>query len=247
MRIALVDDEPMELDILLHLLKKNLSGNQYTEHIIDTFYNGSDFLSAFQAGKYNIILLDIYMKDISGVDIARKIRMTDNNVQLAFCTNSNSFASESYEVNAQYYLLKPFSEKNIQNMLSRIIPVTGNNQTSVILPDGQEILLRNIIFTEYSNHIVTLHNKKGIDTKTRITHSMMEEILCSYPYFCCCSKGIIANFYEVTIHDKDVFHMSNGCQIPISRRKSKDVQKAYIKFCFEQMRKEINSATDVAQ
>ena len=87
------------------------------------------------------------MKDISGVDIARKIRMTDNNVQLAFCTNSNSFASESYEVNAQYYLLKPFSEKNIQNMLSRIIPVTGSNQTSVILPDGQEILLRNIIFT----------------------------------------------------------------------------------------------------
>ena len=47
--------------------------------------------------------------------------------------------------------------------------------------------------------------------------------------------------------DKDVFHMSNGCQIPISRRKSKDVQNAYIKFCFEQMRKEINSATDVAQ
>ena len=35
MRIALVDDEPMEIDILLHLLKKNLSGNKYTEHTID--------------------------------------------------------------------------------------------------------------------------------------------------------------------------------------------------------------------
>lgn len=49
------------------------------------------------------------------------------------------------------------------------------------------------------------------------------------------------------LHDKDVFHMSNGCKIPISRRKSKDVQNAYMKFCFEQVRKEINSATDVAQ
>ena len=38
MRIALVDDEPMELDILLHLLKKNLSGKQYTEHIICLLY-----------------------------------------------------------------------------------------------------------------------------------------------------------------------------------------------------------------
>lgn len=60
MRIALVDDEPAELDILLHMLQKNLPGNKNPENIIDTFYNGSDFLSAFKAGKYNIILLDIY-------------------------------------------------------------------------------------------------------------------------------------------------------------------------------------------
>lgn len=247
MKIALVDDEPLELGILLHMLQKNLPVTREQENIIDKFYNGSSFLSAFQAGKYDIVLLDIYMNDITGVDIARKIRQTDNNVHLAFCTNSNSFASESYEVNAQYYLLKPFSEENVQNMLSRVMPDTGNTAQSVILPDGQEILLRNIIFTEYSNHIITLHNKKGTNTKTRITHSRLEEILCCYPYFCCCSKGIIANFYEVKIHDKDVFHMSNGCKIPISRRKSKDVQNSYIKFCFEQMRKEINSATYVAQ
>lgn len=240
MRIALVDDEQMELDMLLHILQKNLPSNGNTENTIDTFDNGSDFLCAFQAGKYDIILLDIYMNGISGIDIARKIRMADNNVQLAFCTNSNSFASESYEVNAQYYLLKPFSEENIKNMLLRFLSVSDNSLQSVILPDGQEILLKNIIFTEYSNHIITLHNKKGFDTKTRITHSKMEEILCCYPYFCCCFKGIIANFYEVTVHEKDIFHMSNGCTIPISRRKSKDVQNAYIKFCFEQMRKEIN-------
>lgn len=60
MKIALVDDEPLELGILLHMLQKNLPVTREQENIIDKFYNGSSFLSAFQAGKYDIVLLDIY-------------------------------------------------------------------------------------------------------------------------------------------------------------------------------------------
>ena len=51
------------------------------------------------------VFLDIYLKDWLGIDIARKIRETDREVYLVFCTSSNGFASESYEVNARDYLL----------------------------------------------------------------------------------------------------------------------------------------------
>ena len=40
------------------------------------------------------------MGDLTGVDVARKIRETDHNVRLVFCTTSNDFANESYEVAA---------------------------------------------------------------------------------------------------------------------------------------------------
>jgi len=240
MKIALIDDEPEELDYLMQIIQKHwpVTGNSTCN--IDTFYSGMDFLRTWKPGKYGLIIIDIYLNDdITGIETARKIRETDNKTCLVFCSNSNEFASESYEVNAQYYILKPISEENIINMFSRLNFNTSSNMHSITLPDGQKILLRNIIFTEYSNHIVTIHNKKGGDTRTRISHGNLEKILCSHPYFYCCYKGIIVNFYEVTNQDKDVFLMSDGSNIPISRRKSKDVQNAYIKFCFEKMRKEI--------
>lgn len=239
MKIALIDDEPAELARLSEIIQKYWPVAGRVSYTIDNFYNGRDFISSWKPGEYDVVILDIYLDDTTGIEIARKIRAKDSNTQLVFCTASNEFASESYEVDAQYYILKPFSEKNITNMLSRLNFGKNSSLHSLVLPDGQEILLRNIIFTEYFNHIVTIHNKKGKDTKTRIAHGSLEELLCCHPYFCCCSKGIIVNFYEVTSQDKDIFLMSDRSQIPISRRKSKDVQNSYIKFCFEQMRKEV--------
>lgn len=46
------------------------------------------------------------MDKLTGVDVARKIRERDSNVKIVFSTTSNEFASESYEVNACYYLRK---------------------------------------------------------------------------------------------------------------------------------------------
>lgn len=242
MKIALVEDEPDELEFLKQMIQKHMPVTNTRSDIIDKFYTGKEFLSGFKTGKYDLVLLDIYLEDITGIDIARKIRETDNNVAVVFCTNSNEFAKESYEVDARYYLLKPFSDKNIITMFARLNLYKNNqdNDQSITLPDGQKILLRNIIYTEYFNHVITIYNKKGQNTKTRISHSKMEELLCCYQYFCCCSKGIIVNFYEVTEQEKNIFNMSNGSVIPISRRKLKNVQDLYIKFNFQQIRKKFN-------
>lgn len=242
MKIALVEDEPDELEFLKQMIQKHMPVTNTRSDIIDKFYTGKEFLSGFKTGKYDLVLLDIYLEDITGIDIARKIRETDNNVAVVFCTNSNEFAKESYEVDARYYLLKPFSDKNIITIFARLNLYKNNqdNDQCITLPDGQKILLRNIIYTEYFNHVITIYNKKGQNTKTRISHSKMEELLCCYQYFCCCSKGIIVNFYEVTEQEKNIFNMSNGSVIPISRRKLKNVQDLYIKFNFQQIRKKFN-------
>ena len=60
------------------------------------------------------------MGGISGVDVAKEIRRTDSDVKLVFCSRSNEFAAESYQVNAQYYLVKPATPGSIMNMLRRL-------------------------------------------------------------------------------------------------------------------------------
>lgn len=242
MKIALIDDEPNELDRLLQMIEKHLSAAGINRKQIDTYLCGEDFLSVWKTGMYDLIFMDIYFEksSLSGIDAARKIRETDKEVLLVFCTTSNEFACESYEVNAYNYILKPFSEENVANMLKELIRNIHEPGYVITLPDGQNLLLRNIIFTEYFNHIVTFHNKKGGNSQLRISHGELERLLCQYSFFCHCFKGIIVNFYEVQSCSREVFLMSDGSKVPISRRKAKDVQDIYTQFRFEQLRKEMN-------
>ena len=241
MRIALVDDEPEELNRLSQMIQKHLSAAGTNIEHIDTYLSAEDFLSAWKTGMYDLIFMDIYFNKtaLSGIDAARRIRKTDNAVLLVFCTTSNEFASESYEVNAHNYLLKPFIEENLSSMLKQLIRNIHEPGYMITLSNGQNLFLRNIIFTEYFNHVVTFHNKKGGNFQLRITHGELEHLLCQYSFFCHCSKGIIVNFYEISSYNKETFLMSDGSRVPISRRKAKDVQDAYNKFRFEQLRKEI--------
>jgi hypothetical protein len=60
-----------------------------------------------------------------------------------------------------------------------------------------------------------------------------------YPYFCCCAKGILLNFHEVSAQNGAMFTMSNGSAVAVSRRREKEVQEAYAAFLFQRMRKEM--------
>ena len=95
------------------------------------------------------------------MDVAREIRKSDREVRLVFSTTSNEFASESYEVNACYYLLKPFGKDRVKAMLDRIDLAQLEKMRTVQLPDGTTIVLRDIIYADYAAHCTTLHCKHG--------------------------------------------------------------------------------------
>ena len=172
--------------------------------------------------------------------IARVIRETDPNVCLVFASTSNEFASESYEVNACYYLHKPFLKQQVLAMLDRIGQQSHEVSRTVLLPNEKKVLLRSIIYADYASHRVTLHCKKDETITLRVPFQEIEQLLCHYSYFYSPCKGIVVNFYEVCGQPGTVFSMSDGSLIPISRRKSADVLCAYSSFCFDKIRKEMS-------
>ena len=232
MRIALVDDTAEELEILSDIIN-----NELPHATLFTFPSGKDFLSAWNDNSYDLILLDIYMPGMLGVDVARKIRETDEDVRLVFCTTSNEFASESYEVGANYYLQKPVSTTSFQRMLKMIRLEDYEENRFITLPDGQRIVLRNITYTEYYNHSIIIHSKKRADLQTRMSQTEWEALLSEYDFLCSCSKGIVVNFYEVDKVTDGMFLLYNGEAVPISRRKTKEMTESYAHFRFRQMRK----------
>ncbi len=232
MKIALIDDEKSSLDRLCRLINEHVG----SDVSIDRYASGEEFMDSFREGVYDLIITDIFMDKLTGIETARKIREADKNVKLVFCTSSNEFACESYEVNACYYLRKPYSEESFSAMLDRLDLEQMELSRSVKLPDGQSVVLRNVIYADFASHCVTFHNKLGENIVSRVSFADVEPLLCANSYFCSPSKGVIVNFYEVVAQNDNVFVMSDDTRIPISRRKAKEVTEAYAEFRFELLR-----------
>lgn len=129
---------------------------------VEEYESGRDFLVHFKKDKYDLVFLDIYMDVMNGIETAERIRRTDTQLRLVLVSTSNDFASESYAVRADYYLLKPYAKEDLVRAMARLqIPASDRN-TAVTLPNGQEIPAQSIIYTSFSGHYVTIHRPQEI-------------------------------------------------------------------------------------
>ncbi len=240
MKLAIIDDECYQLNILQNILTDTLSEFGVENSSVAAFVSPELFLSGFERGKYDIVILDIYMGKSNGVEIARRVREVDPEVTLAFCTSSNEFASETYEVEAKYYLNKPISHDKVRAMLRRFNLTKIENNRSVALPDGNRVPLRHILYTEYNNHRVTFHIKDSAPRSFYISHGEAETMLLPNKGFSVANKGCIVNLAQVTGMSSGAFLMQNGEQVPISRRRFKEIEKDYMQYRFEKMDAEVS-------
>lgn len=236
MKIALVDNEKAAQKELLQLLGSRLPDGTH----FDCFDSGEEFLNVWRRASYDLVVLDIFMKEMTGVEVAQRIRRTDQEVHLVFATSSNDFAGESYEVNACYYLRKPFTPAAVDAMLTRLNPVRMEQTRRIRLPDGQSIFLGNIAYVDFSSHCVIFHVMRGTDVVSRIPFAEVEPLLCAYPNFFCSSRGYIVNFDEVAMQREGAFLLRDGTQIPISRRKAKEALEAWASFRFARLREGVS-------
>ena len=236
MRLAFVDDDYGEIKKLTTMIDKELQGTVYSNCKRQLFDNGKTFLSVWKPGMYDIVFLDIFMDQLTGVDVARQIRKTDASVKIIFCTTSNEFASESYCVDASFYLLKPFSQNMVHTMVQKLIKVDSRLSLFITLPNDRKLYLRDIIYGESINHKIFIHTKSHNDISFRMSFGNFLELISPFSFLISCCKGIIVNLYEVINKENNCFILSDNSTIPISRRKIKEINNVYADFIFEKMK-----------
>lgn len=239
MIIALIDDNPQEQIFITSLLAKEFEKAGIPIKKIDLYTSGKQFWEKAEPQHYDLIILDIVMPGLSGIDLARQIRAQNQYVRIVFCSSSNDFASESYDVGASYYIQKPLSSQDVAQMIERLSIEDFELRKFISLPDQQQVLLRNIIFAEYTNHVITIKQKRAPELKTRLALNQFADLIKDFPFLILCNKGTIVNLYEVTKWNGDHFIMSNHQTITISRRKKNEVEKAYRHFLFTSARKDL--------
>lgn len=115
-RIMICDDEEGIRESLKLILQDNYE--------LSTCNNGSECLDCLTQGqRFDLILLDIKMPHISGLDILKKIKEKDSNSKVIIVTGyrSSETATEAIRAGAVDYIVKPFSSKDILRTVERNI------------------------------------------------------------------------------------------------------------------------------
>ncbi|MCR5143684.1 MAG: HD domain-containing protein [Lachnospiraceae bacterium] len=120
-RIAIVDSNANNREALLNLL-----GDNYE---MEMFATGKDFINYLKdGGKPHLVILDIRLKDVSGLEIAAKIKdMTKGSVPFMFITEirDKRAIQIAKSINAQGYVLRPFDDNFMRTEVNRILARWG--------------------------------------------------------------------------------------------------------------------------
>lgn len=114
-RAMIVDDEKPARDELRWLLEKERDIEVCCEAV-----NGMEALKLAESGRPDLILLDIQMPGLSGLETARQLIALHHFPQIIFVTAYDQFAIEAFDVNAVDYLLKPIEQDRLDRALCRV-------------------------------------------------------------------------------------------------------------------------------
>ncbi len=233
-RIGICDDS----SAFLHQTKFMIDhwDNRPQDIITELFEDGDALILAHSQNPFDIILLDIVMPMLNGIDAAKELREKDKNVKIVFLTSSAEFALDSYTVKASNYLLKPLEPTQFFTCLDELIFDIKSVSKCIIvkgLDAVYRIPLSNIEHVEsQSKHIIfyTSDNKTIESTDPLYTY---ENILLFEDGFFKCHRSYIINIHHVDSFSPSEVIMQSGCRIPISRSHQKSFEDIYFHVIFE--------------
>lgn len=236
MRIAICDDDERELRHLSELLTEYQSDRRGS---VDwrTYDNGTDFLCEMRGGEYDLVLLDVLMPGINGIQVARELRERDRNVRVILLSATPEFAVESYSVGAYHYLLKPTDANQLFQLLIQV-------ENELTVQDEQGFLLRNregvfkIAFTkleyvEVINKTVFFYLTDGTVHEVSGSLTDFESKFSERADFVKTHRAYLVNLACIQSMNANFVVTKNGHHIPVSRPRRKQVRDTYMHFAHQ--------------
>ena len=126
MKTILVDDEMWSM-----LQFRDMCSDAPEIELVGEFSSASEALRYAEDHTVEFALLDIEMPEMNGVELARRLRELNPEVIIVFLTGHKQYLEDFIQMKADYYVLKPYTPEDVQDVLARVRLLSGRLRKSV--------------------------------------------------------------------------------------------------------------------
>lgn len=171
--IAIVDDEKPIRDLYESYLKE--WAVQKFNIKIEKFESAEEFLFKYEDdSSFDLLLLDIEMKGINGVELAKKLRDKEDRLQIIFISGYSEYITYGYDVDALHFLVKPISKEKLYNILDKALAKTNAEDKFILIKHGgalKKLYLNQIYYIKSDRNYILIDCK---DEEFRVRMSIKE-------------------------------------------------------------------------
>ena len=228
-KISVIDDNASDTEYVAALVARWAESAGHSLRIF-TFSSAEAFFFQYEEEQdFDILLLDIEMGQMNGVDLAKKVRQEDDAVQIVFITGFPDFIAEGYEVAALHYLMKPVSYEKLHEVLDRAAANLAKTEKRLCVTYDRRtdfVPLSQILYVEAQKQCVLIHT---FEETYRMKQSFAETVEKLDEFFFKCQRSFCVNLSHITQIKSSSVLLKNGEEVPISRGMAEKIGKEIIR------------------
>jgi len=226
MKLFICDDEVQ----IRHDFEKMIQ-KLYPQSAIKAFGCGEELLQALATESCDVLLLDIDMPGISGMDVARKLGEMENKPLLVFVTSHDELVYDSFRYHPFGFVRKSYFEKEIEKVLRDCERELESYQSHFTFrANGREVCLplEEILYFEADGNYLKLYLATE-EYRLRSTISAVENSLGTRG-FIRVHKGFLVNQKAIRMLGTDELQLENGTTLPIGKTYGETAKKLFMRY-----------------
>lgn len=225
MRIAILDDEKHHIEVTKKIVK-DFFGEE--EVLITCYETKKDFDNDFEISPFlfDILVLDILLPQSDGIEIAREIRSRNERCRIIFLSNYLEFATEVYETEHTFFVLKSDAVKKLPVAIKKAIDQLEKRRKESIcikaLHDTQKVIcFEDVVYVERVKRRTIINTVSGeeetLENVSDVFGSLEDKLVR-------CHRSFWANPAHLKSFSSSEIVFANGMKIPLSRSYSKEMK-----------------------
>ncbi len=230
-RIAVCDDDDIMQENLCSLCSDILTDDSI-EYRIEPFRSACELEKRLDIENcpFDLLILDIQMDGMTGMELARSLRKKGNRVSIIFVTACENYLGEGYGVQPINFLLKPVKREALASAIHTDLKLNYIPKT-VIVHIGNKLVhlvFSDVQYIESYNHSIVIHQSTGNSTYYFSLSDFEKQL--PMGQFARCHNSYLVNLEEVREIGRTELSLQSGESLPIGRAYYKTFQNAFVRY-----------------